>query len=96
MYRDDLFEWDERKEATNITKHKISFSVAKSAFADPKQIIMRDTLHSDTEERFYCIGKVHGQVIMVRFTYRNDKIRIFGAGAWRQARAVYEKKHSIH
>ena len=92
MYRDDFFEWDERKDVINIAKHKISFAIAKMAFADPKQIILRDTLHSDKEERMYCIGRAQGKVIMVRFVYRNGRIRIFGAGAWRQARALYEKK----
>jgi len=27
-----------------------------------------------------------------RFTYREDKIRIFGAGYWRKGRFYYEKK----
>lgn len=27
----------------------------------------------------------------VRFTYRNNKIRIIGAGYWRQGKKVYEE-----
>lgn len=34
-------------------------------------------------------------VATVRFTVRNDKIRIFGAGYWRQGKKIYEKENKI-
>jgi hypothetical protein len=30
----------------------------------------------------------------VRFTWRNQKIGIFGAGHWRKGKAIYEKANS--
>ena len=30
----------------------------------------------------------------VRFTYRNEIVRIIGAGYWRAGRKIYEKKQS--
>lgn len=33
-----------------------------------------------SEQRYYCFGWVDGGVMTVRFTYRDDVIRIFGAG----------------
>ena len=32
----------------------------------------------------------------VRFTYRGDVIRIFGAGYWRRGKAIYERENEIH
>src|SRR5262245_15591682 len=34
--------------------------------------------------------------LTVRFTYRDDVIRIFGAGYWRKGKEIYEREHSIH
>lgn len=31
-----------------------------------------------------------------RFTYRDDVIRIFGAGYWRKGKQIYEYEHQIH
>jgi len=37
------------------------------------------------------VGRVEGAVVTVRFTWRNRKVRIFGAGYWRKGKAIYEK-----
>ena len=51
--------------------------------------------HSDDEERFYCFGKVDDNIISVRFTYRDKRIRIIGAGHWRKGKQIYEKENKI-
>ena len=76
------FDWNEAKNAANLEKHKVSFQDAQIAFLDPQRVIARDLDHSETEERFYCFGKVAGGVLTVRFTYRGCRIRIIGAGYW--------------
>lgn len=86
------FIWDYEKELVNIYKHGVDFVTAAKAFKDPKRKIYIDSKHSKTEERFFCIGKVEGKVITVRFAYRRDKIRIIGAGYWRKGEKYYEKK----
>ncbi|MBT4289300.1 MAG: BrnT family toxin [Deltaproteobacteria bacterium] len=54
---------------------------------------MEDTTHSQTEERFFCIGKTAHGVLTVRYIYRDDNhIRIFGAGYWRKGRKRYDKR----
>ena len=88
------FEWSPTKETVNISKHGISFFDAQQAFLDPHRIIAQDLEHSKNEIRYYCFGKVEGMVMTVRFTYRNQTIRIFGAGYWRQGRKIYEKAQS--
>ena len=90
------FEWDPDKASINGRKHGISFLVARRTFGDPHRVIAKDLTHSDTEERYFCFGKVEGEVITVRFTYREHTIRIIGAGYWRRGKAAYEKENKIH
>ncbi len=80
------FEWDENKNQINQQRHNISFDEAQLAFFDSERIILRDVKHSISEERFFCIGKTKTDIITVRFTMRNQNIRIFGAGYWREGR----------
>ena len=90
------FEWDEEKNRENKEKHGVDFETAQYGFADPKQIIAKDLDHSQIEKRYYCFGKVKGGVLTVRFTYRENRIRIIGAGYWRKGKKIYEKKNRIH
>jgi uncharacterized DUF497 family protein len=91
------FEWDPTKDKTNQEKHGVSFSQAQNAFSDPKRCINADFLHSTKDEnRYFCFGKIEERVLTVRFTYREGKIRIFGAGFWREGKAEYEKQNKIH
>ena len=50
------FEWDEKKNKTNIKKHGISFLEASTVFLDEKGIIFDDEVHSINEERFLLLG----------------------------------------
>lgn len=90
------FEWDEEKDKENQAKHHVSFSLAQRAFLDSHRIIVEDVGHGIAEKRFYCIGRVGGGIITVRFTYRGNVIRIYGAGYWRRGRKVYEEQNKIH
>ena len=89
------FEWDEGKDETNKRKHNISFYTAQYAFADPYRVIADDVDHSTkTEQRYFCFGKVEGEVITVRFTQRKNSVRIIGAGFWRKGKKIYEKENN--
>jgi uncharacterized protein len=50
------FEWDEQKAIENFQKHYVSFVNAQEAFYDANRVIFRDSKHSLSEERFYCLG----------------------------------------
>ena len=91
-----LFEWDSKKDQENQQKHGVSFELAQYAFADSRRIIAEDVNHSKTEKRYYCFGKVGDGILTVRFTYRNNVIRIIGAGYWRKGKAIYEHENKIH
>jgi uncharacterized DUF497 family protein len=90
------FEWDQEKDRANQEKHSVPFALAQLAFADPHRVILEDLSHSGVEKRFYCVGKVAEEILTVRFTYRNKKIRIIGAGYWRKGKRIYEEENKIH
>ena len=90
------FEWDESKDIQNQKKHGVPFGLAQIAFSDVKRVIAEDLHHSDSEKRFYCYGRVDKGIMTVRFTYRKDKVRIFGAGYWRKGKRIYESENKIH
>lgn len=85
------FEWDEDKNLLNIKKHGIAFNEAMQAFLDPERKILLNTRHSGKEIRYYCLGMVEERVLTVRFIIRDGKVRIIGAGYWREGRKMYEK-----
>jgi len=88
------FIWNIHKERMNILKHDVSFSLAAAVFLDPKRAVFIDDKHRVNEDRYFCIGEVSGRVLTVRFTYRDQKIRIIGAGYWRKGKDHYEKAHT--
>lgn len=88
------YEWDPKKEKSNIEKHQISFITAIGIFQDPDRIIRNDLEHSQTEARWMGIGKVNDQILTIRFTYRGFFVRIIGAGNWRKGWRIYEKENS--
>ena len=90
------FDWDPQKDQENQKKHGVAFAVAQIAFADARRVIAEDHSHSSKELRHYCFGWVDGGVLTVRFTYRDDVIRIFGAGYWRKGKRIYERENQIH
>jgi uncharacterized DUF497 family protein len=89
------FEWDEEKDKDNQSKHGISFRTAQQAFLDPQRVIAEDITHSTKENRYYCMGRVGEGILTVRFTYRGNVIRIYGAGYWRKGRNIYEDQNKI-
>ena len=90
------FEWDPDKDRENQQKHGVAFAIAQFAFADPIRVIAEDLSHSSGEKRYNCFGRVDGGVLTVRFTYRDDVVRIFGAGYWRRGKTIYERENQIH
>ena len=90
------FAWDSKKDRENQEKHGVSFAEAQFAFADPHRVLAEDHSHSSVEERHFCFGWVGEGILTVRFTYRDDVIRIFGAGYWRKGKQIYELENKIH
>jgi uncharacterized DUF497 family protein len=77
-----LFDWDINKNLSNIEKHGVPFKEAATVFGDSAAVIIDDTEHSETEERFKIIGHSGNlRLLMVCHCYREDSsvIRIISA-----------------
>ena len=86
---EDDFEWDTRKATGNLTKHKISFEIARYVFDDPAAIEEVDDRENYGEDRFNIIGVVSGRVIIVTYAIRR-RIRLISA---RMATSVERKRY---
>jgi hypothetical protein len=76
------FEWDKRKEKTNIKKHGVSFEEARTAFYDEQSILFYDPDNSDEEDRFLLLGtsyKLNTLVVCHCFREEETVIRIIQA-----------------
>lgn len=75
--RDDRFEWDDRKAASNLRKHKISFEKAREVF-DADRFL--DRMDDDPDEvRGIRIAEVEGRLVTVVYAERGQRIRIISA-----------------
>ena len=74
------FEWDPDKAESNLKEHGVSFDEASTVFRDTLSITIGDPDHSASEDRYIDIGMSHrGQLLVVSYTERKDKIRIISA-----------------
>jgi uncharacterized protein len=87
------FEWDPRKAAANLIKHKVSFEEAATVFGDPLGRIVADPRHSFDEERFVLLGRSQKRrMLTVMYVDRGRAIRIISArAATRRERNHYEE-----
>jgi uncharacterized protein len=74
------FDWDPRKAARNLRKHKVSFSEAATVFGDFLGATAPDPDHSFEEHRYVTIGlSDRGRLLMVAHAERGQRIRIISA-----------------
>jgi len=58
------FEWDEVKANANIRKHGVAFELARTIFNDQRLLTVADLEHSETEERWFSIGRASSGVML--------------------------------
>ena len=91
-----IFEWDDRKNASNNRKHGVSFEEAQTGFFDEKAIEFDDPDHSIKEDRFILLGLSQSlKVLVVCHCYRIDEttIRIISARkATKREQGVYFRR----
>lgn len=62
------FEWDEKKNTTNIRKHGFDFSDGEELFTGYRPFLLAPDLESDpSEERWRGIGLIQGRVAVAVF-----------------------------
>jgi uncharacterized DUF497 family protein len=69
------FEWDNKKNDTNISKHGIDFEFAKEIFSGI-WISKSDNRKDYGESRFIAIGRLENFVLIGVYTLRGQKIRL--------------------
>src|SRR5258708_16912484 len=76
------FDWDERKNRRNRTKHGVWFEEAQSVFNDPYGRLFYDPEHSEAEDRFVLLGvSAAARILVVVHCYRGSDslVRIISA-----------------
>jgi hypothetical protein len=59
------FDWDPRKAAENLRRHRVSFEEARSVFYDEFAVQFFDEDHSVDEERFIMLGMSAGARLLI-------------------------------
>ena len=78
------FEWDPAKAQENLRVHGIDFADAVGVFEDGNALTLED-FDAEEEQRFRTLGlDVLGRLLVVVYTYREEKIRIISA--WKASR----------
>jgi len=91
------FEWDDRKAASNLAKHGVSFELAREVWNDPLHVIIPDRIEG-AEHRWHALGLVGAVVVLVVVhsypdASNEDRIRIISARkATKQERHRYEQE----
>ena len=88
-----IFEWDDKKNASNISKHGVSFEEAQAVFFDENAIEFGDPDHSIQEERFLLLGLSQSfKVLVVCHCFRTAEFKI----GIISARKATKKEQSVY
>lgn len=92
------FEWDTKKEKSNIKKHEVSFEQAAYVFSDAYSLTLFDEEHSEDEDRWILLGKSLNEIILVVVHTFKDKdgieiVRIISArNATKKEQKIYNER----
>lgn len=87
------FDWDKGNIDKNWKKHQVSNTECEEIFFDENKKILKDRLHSGSEDRYIILGKTKKErLLFVVFTIREKKIRVISArDINKKERRLYEK-----
>lgn len=70
-----MYEWDEEKNAKNLTERGLSFADAEQVFSGPCATF-EDTRFDYGEPRFITFGLLGGRLVVIAHTPRGENTRI--------------------
>jgi uncharacterized DUF497 family protein len=70
---------DDVKAASNLADHRVSFRLARRAFADVFAVEREDTTEDYDEYRYNLLGMVDSRLLFVAYTMRGGRVRIISA-----------------
>lgn len=87
------FEWDKYNINKNWEKHRVSPIESEQIFFNNPLFVADDIEHSESEIRFYALGKTdRNRKLFISFTIRNKKIRVISSRDMsKKERDNYEK-----
>lgn len=84
-----MFEYDETKSRTNLTKHGIDFLEAQKLWDDPN--LLEIPARTEDEPRYLAVGRIGAKHWSAVITYRGERIRIISVRRSRREEvAIYE------
>ncbi len=86
------FEWDRHNSNKVKAKHDVTPVECEQVFFNVPVIAGNDEKHSETENRFYVLGRTDsGRLLFFVFTVRKDRLRIISArDMHKKERRVYQ------
>ena len=89
------FEWDDGNKDKNWIKHRVARTEAEEVFFDANKKLLRDIIHSSSEDRYILLGKtLAGRLLFIVFTIRGNKIRVISARDMnRKEKPLYEEEN---
>lgn len=91
MGETDEFEWDDDKEASNVSKHGLSLLVAIAVFDDPSRIEFVSARSTVAETRLVTVGLAFGRLMSCVYAWRGRRRRLISMRpANRKERRAYE------
>ena len=74
------FDWDEGNLLKNWERHRVSAAECEQVFFNRPLVAAPDTGHSQTEPRFYLLGRTDAaRKVFLVFTVRGELIRVISA-----------------
>ena len=81
------FQWDKGNSGKNWIGHQVTDAESEQIFFNKPLIVADDPKHSQTEKRWYVLGRTDGsRLLFVVFTIRKNLIRVISA----------KKKHTMN
>jgi uncharacterized protein len=85
------FEWDEEKRRENLRKHRLDFRDVPEVFIGETATDI-DERYDYGETRYYTLGMLHGVVVAISHTEKDDLVRIISfRTAERHEQEIYFK-----
>jgi uncharacterized DUF497 family protein len=74
------FEWDAQRARANLRENRVDFAGAVAVFEDEQALTIRDEVTAVDEQRYVSLGRdVRGRILVVAYTWRAGRIRLFSA-----------------
>ncbi len=87
-----MYEWDNKKNEENLSKHGLNFADVEIVFPNP-HLTFEDTRFDYGEPRFITFGLLEGRIIVVAHTPRSKKTRIISMRkANDREKKIYQKR----